>query len=73
MGTNNNFAAYRKRLKMVKEGWYLEEVRKIAQLVAPLLVAQLTKRRFIISHFGSVRRRLRDRVVLLVLALTGML
>ena len=73
VGTNNNFAAYRKRLKMVKEGWYLEEVRKIAQLVAPLLVAQLTKRRFIISHFGSVRRRLRDRVVLLVLALTGML
>ncbi|NRP37554.1 Glycosyl transferase family 2 [Marinobacterium sp. xm-a-121] len=73
VGTNNNFVAYRKRLKMVKEGWYLGEVRKIANLVAPQLVDKLTKRRFIISHFGSVRRRLRDRIVLLVLAVTGLL
>lgn len=73
VGTNNNFAAYRKRLKMIKEGWYLGEVRKIAQLVAPMQVAQLTKRRFIVFRCSSVRRRLRDRMVLLLLALTGML
>lgn len=73
VGTNNNIAAYRKRLKMVKDGWYLGEVRKIAYLVAPHLVEKITKRRFIISNFRSVRRRIRDRVVLLVLALTGML
>lgn len=73
VGTNNNLAAYRKRLKMVKDGWYLGEVRKIAHLVAPQLVNKLTSRRFIISHFWSARRRLRDRIVLLVVALTGLL
>lgn len=73
VGTNNNLSAYWKRFKMARQGWYLGEIRKIANLVAPQLAAELIQRRFIITKLGLVRRRPRDQVFLLFLALVGIL
>ncbi|MDB9957974.1 glycosyltransferase [Oceanospirillaceae bacterium] len=71
VGTNNNFSAYTKRLKMIRNGWYREQVKKVGYLVAPQLVNKLTNRFFIISHFLELRRRPRDRMFLLGMALIG--
>ena len=73
IGTNDNLSAYANRLNMIRNGWYRDQIRKIGRLVAPALESKLTNRLFIITHFTQMRRRPRDRIALLISALTGLL
>lgn len=73
VGTNNNFSAFIKRFKLIKNGWYRGQIKIIADLVAPSISDKLCNRLFIITHIGQLRRRLRDRMFLLFLAITGLL
>lgn len=72
-GSNSGVRDYLARVRMIKEGWYVSEVRKIVSLVAPELVDKVSSRGFVLANFWSCRRRVRDRLVLLICALVGLL
>lgn len=78
VGTNNSFAAAQKRLKLIKDKWYRNQVEKIIEHLG-LQDTPSFKRGinngyignlFLLLNVGKLRRRLRDRFALaLVLAL----
>jgi rhamnosyltransferase len=72
IGTNVGLQAYKKRLSLVRGRWYRQQVELIAGLVAPEVSVSLKKRVFLMVNFNQLRRRLRDRLFLLTLVITGM-
>jgi rhamnosyltransferase len=68
IGANLGFQAYRKRLLMVKSGWYRKQVEGIQALVNPNLSLN---RFFLIKNFFQLRRKFRDAVVLFFILALG--
>lgn len=67
VGFNSGFLAYRKRLSMVREKWYRNEVEKICSLLDVPVLSRWSS----IKNFWQVRRRSRDAFALLLMNLTG--
>lgn len=67
VGINFGIHAYKKRIFMVRQKWYRNEVNKICEL----LMIEQPKRWFNIINFWQLRRRPRDAFVLLVMNLLG--
>lgn len=61
-GANSSWAAYRSRLNLIKNGWYVHQVRSI---VSVLGLAPFTKK-FIFLNFMQTRRRNLDAISMLV-------
>lgn len=61
VGTNNNFAAYRKRFDMVLNKWLRVQVNTIVRLVSPMKVNDVNDYLFLIKNCNELRRRTRDR------------
>ncbi len=80
VGANKGFTAIYNRLKKIRSGWYRTEVNKVARVTALGVdkknVAFLTDGRvsrwFILRNAAYIRRRFRDRVVLVLLVLLGL-
>lgn len=71
VGTNNSFAAYKKRFELIRGQWLRNQVNIIATLVAPSKLKKLNSRLYLAFHFFSLRRRSRDRLFLLGMVLLG--
>ena len=72
IGPNIGFGAYRKRLSMIKSGWYRKEVESIRALIDPNNQSGLQLDRLsLIKNFWQLRRHPRDAVVLLMILLIG--
>lgn len=71
VGTNNSFAAYKKRFSMIKNKWLRKQVNAIIVLVAPAKLEMINSRLFLIRHSTELRRNLRDRLFLLVMIFLG--
>lgn len=80
-GANGGFAAAIRRIKMIRNGWYLSEVKKIVGILGlsnePFFVNSLKKgysgNVFMVFNINKVRRKLRDRISLATLLILGML
>ena len=71
-GANLGFKAYLKRFKLIKNGWYRTEVRKISGLIRnDDSNAFNLDRWFLIKNFYQLRRNKRDAFLLLLMLLTG--
>lgn len=76
VGANMGLKAIKRRLSLLYSGWYRNEVSKISNLVGPFLQddggrpakQQMATKYFIFSHFNQLRRSLRDRIFLVVIA-----
>ncbi|WP_417447325.1 glycosyltransferase [Kangiella sp.] len=71
VGINNGIKAYIKRLKLIKQHWYKNQVINISELVAPSVPLEIKSYFFRISNSLSFRRRLRDRVILIFMFILG--
>lgn len=71
VGTNTGIRAFKKRLEMIQNGWYSEQVTNITLLVAPQNLTRFNKISFRISNYRSLRRRYRDAVALLLMYTLG--
>ena len=71
VGLNSGFFAYIKRLKMIKNGWYRSEVRKISEMVNTNDDAFNLGKWFLIKNFIQLRRHNRDAFILLFMVLFG--
>ncbi|WP_313711475.1 glycosyltransferase [Pseudomonas sp.] len=74
MGANSGMKQLLRRLKLVHQGWYRDEVEKIitlleAEKILPVASANFRSRRFLIGNISETRRRGRDRLFLLALLL----
>jgi rhamnosyltransferase len=72
MGINRGIKNYISRLKMVKSKWYRQQVKNIVASFSPEMESKLSNRLFLIFNFNELRRRPRDRVVLLLMLVFGM-
>jgi len=73
VGFNSGMNAYLKRLTMVKDKWYRNEVVKIGRLLMPYCKTGFSMNRwFMVKHFWQLRRRPRDAYVLLIMLIIGM-
>ena len=73
VGENFGWQAYLSRLQLIYNGWYRDEIRKIASLLKPYAQDTITLNRFfLIINFYKLRRRLRDAVVLLFMNILGL-
>jgi len=68
VGTNSGFAAAVKRIKLIRNGWYKEQVLLVSSLVRDQKL-YLNSRCFILKNISKLRRRLRDRLFLFFVAL----
>ncbi|MGB5119022.1 MAG: glycosyltransferase [Providencia rettgeri] len=72
VGTNNSFAAAKKRLQMIKSKWYRNQSTKIAEHLElqhlPVVKYGLSQgylgNLYLLCHINKLRRRLRDRIAL---------
>ena len=72
IGPNAGIEAYKKRLMMVKEGWYRQEVGLIFALIDAYGDSKMRLNRlFLIRHFWQLRRRPREALVLLIMLILG--
>lgn len=71
VGSNSGLAAYWKRIKMIREGWYRNQVYAIASIVNPSLADRLSSRWFVIKNFWILRRNKRESFLLLFFAILG--
>lgn len=73
IGANNNRRAYFGRLKTVlsKDNWYRDQVASMLDLFDKNREVNLS-RHFFTFHFRQVRRRPRDQIAILIMALLGM-
>lgn len=67
VGFNSGILAYRKRISMVRQKWFRNEVRKISRL----LNVEQPKRWFSIINFWQLRRRPRDAYAFLIMNVLG--
>lgn len=71
VGTNDGLRAYKKRLGLVKQRWYRDQVCRISELVAPSFSSKNKSFFFRISNSLLFRRRLRDNIVLIAMFILG--
>lgn len=71
VGTNNNWAAYKKRFAMIRSKSYRKNVEALVAVVAPACLSDIKSRFFLIRNFSRLRRRARDRYFLLIMLLLG--
>lgn len=72
VGTNNSFRAAKKRLKLIKEKWYRQQVTNIVIHLglqnSPIYKEGLSNKYignlYLLAHLGKLRRRFRDRCAL---------
>lgn len=72
VGTNNSFGAAKKRLKLIKEKWYRQQVTNIVIHLglqhSPIYKEGLSNKYignlYLLAHIGKLRRRFRDRCAL---------
>lgn len=72
VGTNNNFGAAKKRLKLIKKKWYRQQVTNIAihlglqdsHIFTKGLSNNYIGNLYLLVHIGKLRRRARDRLAL---------
>lgn len=76
VGANKGWHALRKRLQLVRAGWYRAEIDRIHQLVSPLLARQgpfgekkLPSRWVLLANIRHLRRSAKDRAFLFALLL----
>ncbi|OOV86974.1 glycosyltransferase [Oceanospirillum linum] len=72
VGANASVKAYIKRIKLVKNGWYRDQVVRISELLSPNQVNNFNSRCFLIMNFSELRRRPRDKLYLLLLIILGL-
>lgn len=68
VGFNSGLKAYKKRVSLVRQKWYREEVEKISQMLGNKAVLTLF---FRLKNFWQLRRRPRDVFALFVMNLLG--
>jgi rhamnosyltransferase len=79
VGANQGFSAIRSRFRLLRSGWYGTEVARIAVLVSSPSdrIARLAMAKSwwvhlgLLLYIGSLRRRMRDRVVLMAIIIFG--
>ena len=70
IGANVNWRAYLNRLKKIKNKWARREVQKIINLLKPYSKDKISLNYFfLIINFNKLRRRFRDRIILLLMNL----
>jgi rhamnosyltransferase len=72
VGINFGFLAYLKRIKMIRNGWYRSEVRKISEVITISNDTFNLGTWFLIKFFYQLRRQNKDAFVLLLMILFGM-
>ena len=72
VGSNFGFLAYLKRIKMIRNGWYRSEVRKISEVITISNDTFNLGTWFLIKFFYQLRRQNKDAFVLLLMILFGM-
>ncbi|MCG3737687.1 glycosyltransferase [Vibrio cincinnatiensis] len=71
VGINDGIKAYKKRLNLVKQHWYRNQVKTISELVDPCFSLKINGYFFRMTNSFSFRRRLRDRLALLSMFILG--
>ena len=72
IGANSGFSAYKKRIAMVRGGWYRQQVSAIFSLFYPSEKrSKLLSRLFLIKNFWQLRRHPKEAVILLLFLLLG--
>ena len=70
IGANVNWRSYLNRLKKIKNKWARREVQKIINLLKPYSKDKISLNYFfLIINFNKLRRRFRDRIILLLMNL----
>ena len=70
IGANVNWRSYLNRLKKIKNKWARREVQKIINLLKPYSKDKISLNYFfLIINFNKLRRRFRDRIILLLMSL----
>jgi rhamnosyltransferase len=59
LGANKSFSAFRRRLKMIRSGWYVREILRVSEICGQLEITPIKRLR---------RWRLRDRLVFVLLS-----
>lgn len=72
IGTNDNWKAYIKRLRHIRQHWYRTQVITIAKVCESAFASRVASRGFMVRHFYQLRRRPRDVFVLLFMTLLGL-
>lgn len=71
VGVNKSFDAYKKRISLIRSGWYKNQVYLISRLCCPYMATKVRSRLFIIFNILKLRRDFRDRLFLFAAALLG--
>lgn len=69
VGVNQGLKAYVRRVRLVKNHWYREQVNRITSQVAPKIVGMIRKESFLLRNIAELRRSKRDRFVLFIFIL----
>lgn len=67
VGVNEGFNAYRKRIRLIFNGWYRKQVELVVGLVAPEKAHRIFSCRFLFLNCTNLRRRPRDNFFLILL------
>lgn len=71
-GANMSYRAFWRRFQLIRSGWYREQTGAIAELASNGTAEEIKKRSFFVCNFFELRRRPRDRLVLLIMAILGL-
>jgi len=72
VGYNHGLKAFVKRLSLIKSGWYRNQILLVLKVINLSGNVDLTlTRSFLILNFYQLRRRIRDAIVLLIMAILG--
>jgi len=61
-GANSSWVAYLRRLSLIKEGWFVNQV----QTISKILGLPHVSKKFILSNFMQTRRKKRDAISMLI-------
>lgn len=67
VGTNTGYAAYKKRLALVRSHWYKNQVKSMLFFTSDYDVDKFTSYHFLLFNYNNLRRRPRDRYALLLM------
>lgn len=71
IGANVNVAAYRKRVAMIRSGWYRDQIISLARILKPEMISKFNSRFFLVFNILKLRRHYRDRFYFLVMIVLG--
>ncbi len=71
VGINEGVRAYLKKLILIRQHWYKNQVNNIVELIEPSLMLKFNSYWFRVLHSFQFRRRFRDRLVLLSMFILG--